>query len=150
MVYGLLLGLPWLAWTMLLLWTFVYVVAVMFRFSIAPTSGESLVAKCGGKGDEIPDGSGQCQAHYLYGEEYFGTISASMFTVFRCMLQDCTTKAGRSLTMELSDGFGLSFDLMYTFGMVFLIFGIFNVVSVASIDKQIFEIDGTFKEGRDG
>ena len=56
--------------------------------------------------------------HLVYGEEYCGSVLRCMFSIFRCMIGDCTSAGGRSLTMILSNGFGLRFDLLYALSMV--------------------------------
>ena len=38
-----------------------------------------------------------------------------MFTIFRCMIGDCTTAGGRSLTLMWSKGYGVQFDIFYSF-----------------------------------
>eukprot|EP00913_Durusdinium_trenchii_P001024 g942.t1 len=52
-----------------------------------------------------------------------------MFSIFRCMISECTTTGGRSLTMVFSDGIGLEFDVFYAISMVAVIFGLFNIIT---------------------
>jgi len=73
----------------------------------------------------------------LIGEEYFGTVYCSMFTIFRCLVADCTTQDGRSLIVPLSDAYGYSFDLPYCFGMVLMIFGLFNIITALFVDAML-------------
>ena len=65
---------------------------VLFPFNFDPFS-----AGCSVTGDECmsdqveelvtrADLPEDCKLHYLLGEEYFGTLTESMFTVFRCMI----------------------------------------------------------------
>jgi len=60
-----------------------------------------------------------------------------MFTVFRCMTGECSTKGGQSLPVHLSAGFGLRFDITYCVGMVILIFGLFNVITAIFVESTL-------------
>ncbi|CAE7247732.1 unnamed protein product [Symbiodinium natans] len=65
----------------------------------------------------------------MYGQEYCSSVLTCMFTIFRCMIGDCTSTGGRSLTAIWSDGYGWPFYLFYSFCMVCTIFGMFNIIT---------------------
>jgi len=144
MLTGLLIGLPWLVWVICLLCVVIFSAALFLRQAVGP-EGETCHTDCTGQcmddnADEIAqllDLPPTCKLHYLFGEEYFGTLSKSMFTVFRCMIGDCTTRSGRALAVELSKGFGVKFDLYYSLCMVAAIFGLFNVVTALFVESTL-------------
>ncbi|CAK0797809.1 unnamed protein product [Prorocentrum cordatum] len=135
---GFMLGLPALLWVVMVIWIVLWVIGAAFRHLIGPEAGgELLTDKCGFDGDSM-DTSAIAHAatiqmfpecgdrHRLYGDEYCSTVIGCSFTVFRCMIGDCNSKGGHSLPAHLSAGYKLRFDLMYVFGMIVLIFGLFN------------------------
>jgi len=144
MLTGLLIGLPWLVWVCCLLVVVIFSAALFLRQAVGPR-GDECHKGCTGEcfddnADEIAmlsDLPSTCKLHYLYGEEYFGTVGKSMFTVFRCMIGDCTTRTGRALAAELSSGFGARFDLAYSLGMVAAIFGLFNVITALFVESTL-------------
>ncbi|CAK9005854.1 unnamed protein product [Durusdinium trenchii] len=69
--------------------------------------------------------------------EYCGTVLGCMFTIFRCILGDCTTKGGRSLTLMWSHGYGVQFDVFYAFSMVCVIFGMFNIITAIFVEATM-------------
>eukprot|EP00415_Alexandrium_ostenfeldii_P003709 UN3709 len=60
-----------------------------------------------------------------------------MFTVFRCVLGDCSSKAGKSLTAAFSSGYGVAFDSVYCGGMVLVVFGLFNIIAAIFVETTI-------------
>ena len=60
-----------------------------------------------------------------------------MFSVFRCIIGDCTTHGGESLVMVFSDGFGMGFDLIYAFAMVVVTFGLFNIITAIFVEATL-------------
>eukprot|EP00913_Durusdinium_trenchii_P022949 g21549.t1 len=82
----------------------------------------------------LPSG---CKLHYMYGHEFCGSVFGCMFSIFRCMISECTTKGGRSLTMIFSDGIGVEFDLFYSCSMVVVIFGLFNIITAIFVEATL-------------
>jgi hypothetical protein len=140
MLVGFVLGSPALFWVSIILWVVVALLAMGLRIAVGPEPGEDvLIAKCG-RGDNIeaiestdPD----CVAHKLYAEEYCGSLSKCMFTVFRCMIGDCTSSGGASLAAHLSEGYGTKFDFVYLTGMIVMIFGLFNVITAIFVEATM-------------
>mmetsp|Transcript_108764 Transcript_108764/g.232422 ORF Transcript_108764/g.232422 Transcript_108764/m.232422 type:complete len:635 (+) Transcript_108764:63-1967(+) len=145
MFTGLSIGMPWLIWVSTVLVLFVYLFGIMFRQLLGPDENQDLRALCGdgdlAYGTIVGDGndpySGECKIHYLYGEEYFGTVPDSMFTIFRCMIGDCSTKGGQALAPHLGFGYGLPFYIVYAAGMVVIIFGLFNVITAIFVESTM-------------
>jgi len=137
---------------MIFLWLIVYVIALGFRAGVQTVS-ESTPERCG-YGDfynwkfrnidnladdeatepPLPPG---CKLHYMYGVEYCGSVFGCMFSIFRCMISECTSKGGRSLTMIFSDGFGIQFDVFYAAAMVVVLFGLFNIITAIFVEATL-------------
>eukprot|EP00931_Biecheleriopsis_adriatica_P060677 TRINITY_DN36452_c0_g1_i1.p1 TRINITY_DN36452_c0_g1~~TRINITY_DN36452_c0_g1_i1.p1 ORF type:complete len:971 (+),score=164.37 TRINITY_DN36452_c0_g1_i1:19-2931(+) len=141
MISGFVIGAPWLFWVLVVLFCVIYVLAVGFRSFILTVVGD---AEDCGKADYVnldpdslaalPEG---CKIHHMYGQEYCGSVLACMFTLFRCMIGDCSTASGRSLSMLLSDGFGVRFDALYSFGMIVVLFGVFNIITAVFVEATL-------------
>ncbi|CAK9053157.1 unnamed protein product [Durusdinium trenchii] len=81
--------------------------------------------------------SKDCKLHYMYGLEFCASVVGCMFSIFRCMISECTTKGGRSLTMIFSDGIGLEFDMFYAVSMVVVLFGLFNIITAIFVEATL-------------
>jgi len=73
----------------------------------------------------------------LFAEEYLYSVKSSMMVVFRCVVGDCTSKAGQSLSAHLSGCYSWKFDLVYFLGMVTIIFGIFNIITAIFVQATM-------------
>jgi len=133
---GFVIGVPWLLWVLVLLISVLFIMGIIFRYMLGPVTGEGMLSTCG-YGDDADVTNPECKVHYLYGEEFFGSVHKSMFTVFRCMIGDCTTKGGQALTVHFSQGFGLRFDTVYFIGMVIVIFGLFNIITSIFVEATL-------------
>jgi len=116
MMDGLIDGSRILFWSMILLITPVYTVAVIMR----ETVGESSL-----KGH--PD--------YDHLIKPFGTFSAAFFTAFRCIMGDCTTHDGLPLIPLITQEFGWMFALGFAGVTVVTTFGLFNVIAAIYVDN---------------
>ncbi|CAK0894692.1 unnamed protein product [Prorocentrum cordatum] len=135
MLVGFVLGSPALFWVSIIIWVVVALVAMSLRIAVGAHPDEQmLVEKCGHPDLFVvtEDADPTCAKHKLYAEEYCGSLSKCMFTVFRCMIGDCTSTGGQSLAAHLSAGFGTKFDFVYLTGMIVMIFGLFNVITAIS------------------
>jgi hypothetical protein len=145
MLSGLLLGLPALLWVSVLLSTILWMIAFGLRSVIGPQPGkELLIDTCGGfDGDSLLNASvvediPECADTYrLYAEEYCPTVLGCSYMVFRCMIGDCSSKGGQSLPGHLAYGYGWRFMLTYCLGMLFLVFGLFNVITAIFVDSTM-------------
>jgi hypothetical protein len=138
MLLGFVLGLPALCWVSIILWFVVALLAMGLRIAVGPKPGDDfLVDKCGSGDDPFNHADPDCERHMLYAEEYCGKLSKCMFTVFRCMIGDCTSAAGQSLAAHLSAGYGARFDFVYLTGMIVMIFGLFNVITAIFVEATM-------------
>lgn len=76
-----------------------------------------------------------CKLHILYGEEYFGTVAEAMFTAFRFMLGDYSTRSGKSIVVAFSQGYGKRFDFVFVCWMIVVIFGYFNIITAIFVES---------------
>ncbi|CAJ1401008.1 unnamed protein product [Effrenium voratum] len=140
-VQGFLVAVPSLFWVLVTLSVVVYVSALAMRATVQRISGGGIETDTCGSGDsydlnaQLPSGCGDI--HDLYGVEYCGSVLGCMFTIFRCMIGDCTTRGGRSLTLVWSQGYGVQFDVFYAFSMVCVIFGMFNIITAIFVEATM-------------
>lgn len=115
MVKGVVAGLRTLFWAIVLLVFVVYIVGVLLR----QTVGE----------DQIRVDSGLYEAHL------FDTVSWSMFNVFRCFTADCTLQDGTPIVVHLYEAYGWKFVFPYALIMLFITFGIFNLIMAIFVEN---------------
>jgi len=60
-----------------------------------------------------------------------------MFTAFRFMLGDYSSRGGKSLVVAFSRGYGKRFDVVFVSWMVVVIFGLFNIITAIFVDSTI-------------
>merc|ERR1712176_953603 len=73
----------------------------------------------------------------MYGEEFCGTLTLSMFTAFRFMLGDFSTRKGSSLVVAFSEGYGWRFQAVFVTWMVIVNYGFHNIISALFVDATI-------------
>lgn len=138
MLVGFVVGIPSLLWV-LFIWVWILALfGMVARVCFGPPIGSDptyWMKHCGKRGDNVetitdPD----CPLHLLYGEEFFGTVMTSMFTCFRWMLADYSTRGGVSLSVTFSQEYGSIFNVGYVAWMIVVIFGIFNIVTAIFVD----------------
>ncbi|CAK0869779.1 unnamed protein product, partial [Prorocentrum cordatum] len=137
-LHGFVLGSRALLWVLMVIWIVLWVTGATFRQVIGPKAGQELLTDwCGFDGDTMHEAENaakiemfpECGSrHRLYADEYCSTVVGCSFTVFRCMIGDCSSKGGQSLPAHFSAGYKIRFDLIYVFGMIVLIFGLFNII----------------------
>lgn len=137
-VSGFIISVRSLIWVILTINVVVYVCALALRSLVQSWTSNDFRVTC----PEDPDmmdmyGTESCKLHLVYGDEYCGTVLRCMFLIFRCMIMDCTSAGGRSLTMIFSNGFGVRFDLLYALSMVCVIFGLFNVITAIFVEATL-------------
>mmetsp|Transcript_138487 Transcript_138487/g.359897 ORF Transcript_138487/g.359897 Transcript_138487/m.359897 type:complete len:644 (+) Transcript_138487:55-1986(+) len=114
MIDGTVGGFKTLLWSQLLIAVPLYVVALLFR----ETLGKHADA-------------GQ-------GAQYFGSLSMSFFTTFRCLVMgDCSTADGRPLMVEVSEVYGTGFAICYCVVSVFMTFGLYNVIIAIYVENTV-------------
>lgn len=116
MVKGVLAGLRTLFWAIVMLVFLVYACGVLLR----QTVGE--------------------QNHVMrdeYSTVLFGTVPWSMFSVFRCFMSDCNLADGTPIAEHLYQLYGFVFVIPYFVCLLFIIFGIFNMVTAVFVENVI-------------
>merc|ERR1712018_846223 len=106
----------------------IFLMGVIGRQLVGPEVNQDYISICG-KADELSEDVEECKLHYLYSEEFFGSVQVSMMTVFRCLMGECNSRAGQSLTVHFSQGFGARFNIIYIVGIITVIFGLFNAIT---------------------
>jgi len=141
-VSGFVLSVRALFWVIVTLNLVIYVLSLGLRTTIQAVSPNAM-DNCP-SGDSVDlgepvvgvDGSA-CKLHHMYGEEYCASVIGCMFSIFRCIVGECTTKGGRSLTMIFSDGFGVQFDIFYAGSMVIVLMGLFNIITAIFVEATL-------------
>ncbi|CAE7809958.1 unnamed protein product [Symbiodinium sp. CCMP2456] len=148
-ISGFLISLRPLFWVTLALFAVVYFLALVMRSTLESLSG--------------PDPSVSTPEPFFSGSEpedvelqdvidrYCGSVMDCQFTVFRCMLGDCTTAKGANLVAIFSKDFGPAFNFVYCLGMVVVFFGLFNVITAIFVEatlKGLKESDAQMKYAR--
>jgi len=62
-----------------------------------------------------------------------GTMERSMFTVFRCLVDGCAAADGTPLMVILWDVYGWGVIVAYVLTILFVTFGLFNLVMVINL-----------------
>jgi len=114
MIRGLMGGFRTLCWATVMLVFAIYVIAVLIT---------SIVKSR----DAVPSATG----------ELLSSVSASMFTSFRCFIGDCTDKNGDSIAIVLENAFGAPFVLGYCLCVMMVTFGIFNIIIAIYIENTL-------------
>lgn len=117
MIKGTLGGIRTLGWSILLVSVPLYVVALILR----ETLGEI-----------------EYSLREDRGAEQFGTVGESFFTVFRCVIAgECTEAQGRPIFLHVTKNFGWGYGALYCCTMVFMTFGLFNVIVAIFVENVI-------------
>jgi hypothetical protein len=74
-------------------------------------------------------------------QEELATVPAAMFTVFRCFTEGCTDYQGRPLSESLREEYGAAFLLGYILVIMFVTFGLFNLIMAVFIENVVGESD---------
>eukprot|EP00927_Polykrikos_kofoidii_P080378 TRINITY_DN7724_c0_g1_i2.p1 TRINITY_DN7724_c0_g1~~TRINITY_DN7724_c0_g1_i2.p1 ORF type:complete len:649 (-),score=109.52 TRINITY_DN7724_c0_g1_i2:111-2057(-) len=114
MVNGTLGGIRTLCWSAVIIACPVYIVAIILRESLG---GEPDLGK---------------------GEQMFRSLSSSFFTVFRCVVcGDCSTENGSPVFVLVSSNYGWGFSVLYMGTMLFMTFGLFNVIISIYVENTV-------------
>lgn len=114
MVKGLLAGLKTLVCAMVLLFFTIYVFAVLGTSMLSP--------------NKVP---------IIEEQHHFKTVFHSMFTVYRCLTSDCTTREGEPMTKLLEEAYGWPFVTGYLAFSLFVTFGIINLILAIYIESTL-------------
>jgi len=116
MIYGMMGGLATLAWSVVLFVIFIYVVALIFRDSLGPST------------TRVPDERI---------ERYFANVPRSMFTIFRCSFGDCSTGGGTPIFEHVTEVHGYFWSLVYSGYVFIVVIGLFNVISAIFVENTM-------------
>lgn len=112
MIDGIIGGSRTLAWSLVLLLTPLYAVAICLR----ETLGE--------------------ETDMQHGRE-FRTLGSSMFTMFRCILGDCNDEKGQPIFVHIVNEDGWHYGLFYVCLIAFTTFGLFNVIIAIYVENTV-------------
>merc|ERR1719198_2557836 len=74
---------------------------------------------------------------FRFHHDLFGNTLKSTFTVFRCLMGECSAPDGTPLTVALSEELGFIFDVAYIFMYVIVTFGISSLVVAIIVDSTM-------------
>jgi len=94
---------------------------------------EGIFQRDGGK-DECTRAEKHLQR---YKEELFSSVLKSMFTVFRCFTDGCSSSDGTPLITYFWDTYGLPFIGTYILITVFVLFGLFNLIMAVFVENTL-------------
>jgi len=119
MIRGLFGGMMTLCWAILLLFFFVFILGVFMTELVGMEldSTDQIFQE-----DVVP---------------LFGSLDMSMTTLFRCFTGDCSSATGRPLIPTMERIFGLTFSLMWTFVIMIIMFGLFNLIMAIYIENTL-------------
>eukprot|EP00812_Abedinium_dasypus_P008724 NODE_2464_length_930_cov_194.497143.p1 GENE.NODE_2464_length_930_cov_194.497143~~NODE_2464_length_930_cov_194.497143.p1 ORF type:complete len:253 (-),score=88.57 NODE_2464_length_930_cov_194.497143:154-912(-) len=67
----------------------------------------------------------------------FGTLPASMLTIFRCLIGDCATSQGKPLVGMLVDAYAWPFAFGYVILTMLVTFGLFNLIMAIYLENTL-------------
>lgn len=70
-------------------------------------------------------------------EDFYMSVPRFMFMSCRCFFGDCSTQNGKPLVTLLSDAYGWPFMVIYVLSMIFVIFGLFNLIVAVYVEKTM-------------
>eukprot|EP00927_Polykrikos_kofoidii_P067925 TRINITY_DN6334_c0_g1_i1.p1 TRINITY_DN6334_c0_g1~~TRINITY_DN6334_c0_g1_i1.p1 ORF type:complete len:781 (+),score=106.51 TRINITY_DN6334_c0_g1_i1:83-2425(+) len=133
MIQGMAAGLRTLGWAMSLLCIYTFAIGVVLRQTVGKIKSTSSGDDC--RDEETCTGSDISFAHVKeHNGSLFGSIPTSMFTVFRCLMDDCSSVDGTPLSVHLHRMYGVSFLLPYWIISIFVSFGFFNLIMAVFVD----------------
>mmetsp|Transcript_62292 Transcript_62292/g.157429 ORF Transcript_62292/g.157429 Transcript_62292/m.157429 type:complete len:394 (-) Transcript_62292:112-1293(-) len=112
MVQGILGGMTTLAWSMVLFFLVIYVMALLFREFFGRKQRENVF-------------------------EFFNSVPRSMFTTFRCSFGDCSTAGGVPIFEYVNEYYGGAASIFYCLFVFGVTIGIFNVISAIFVESTM-------------
>jgi len=123
MIKGVFAGLRTLMWAIVLLVIETYVIGVLLRNTIG--SEETL------PGEALPE------ERFVMARLLFSTVPRSMFTIFRCLTDGCSSTDGTPLMVTLHDAYGHFFIGAYVVVFVCTTFGLFNLILAIFVESTM-------------
>jgi hypothetical protein len=115
MLDGLIGGARTLFWSFILLVIPIFASALMLRETVGENKDESLATLI----------------------KPFSNLPSSFFTIFRCIMGDCSAESGQPLPVLISDTFGWGFSFSYICLIVITSFGLFNVIIAIYVENIV-------------
>jgi len=112
MIQGMLGAMPTLAWSMVLFFLVIYIVALLFREFFGNTPKEHI-------------------------SEYFHDVPRSMLTTFRCAFGDCSSGGGVPIFEHIHLHYGAAASIFYCFFVFSITIGLFNVISAIFVESTM-------------
>merc|ERR1712157_567855 len=78
---------------------------------------------------------GEDLVYDVYGNRLFNDILWSMFMIFRIFMGDTALKDGTPIDIVLFERYGLQFGVPYACTMLFIFFGIFNLITAIFVEN---------------
>jgi len=135
MVNGVVVGLRTLLWAFVLLFVLAYILGVTLR----ATTREMVQVSRSSHGElgTHADCAGTTQYFHDNHELLFGSIMRSMFTVFRCFTDGCSSLDGTPLLVHFWAAGGWIVILGYTLTLLFVTFGVFNIIAAVFVENAL-------------
>jgi len=132
LINGVFLGVRTLFWAVVLLGFFIYCLGVTLKQTIGMPKA---MASWGCNSGKLCT---RGQDHLTkYRDELFGTVGRAMFTVFRCFTDGCVSLDGTPLPVYLWDTFGPFAVAAYVLCILFVIFGLFNLIMAIFVESTM-------------
>mmetsp|Transcript_125907 Transcript_125907/g.235431 ORF Transcript_125907/g.235431 Transcript_125907/m.235431 type:complete len:639 (+) Transcript_125907:1-1917(+) len=129
MVAAMCAGMKTLFWGMIFLLLLVYFGAVI----LTQTMGRNPI--------DVDSASPELRPMFVafedYREEYFSTVLRSMFTIFRCVTQDCTGFDGKPLILQLQEIYGPLIFIIYGSVSQIVSWGLFELVGAVFVANTV-------------
>eukprot|EP00403_Amphidinium_massartii_P006383 CAMPEP_0178383472 /NCGR_PEP_ID=MMETSP0689_2-20121128/7019_1 /TAXON_ID=160604 /ORGANISM="Amphidinium massartii, Strain CS-259" /LENGTH=892 /DNA_ID=CAMNT_0020003693 /DNA_START=47 /DNA_END=2722 /DNA_ORIENTATION=- len=113
MLLGVIAGMRTLLWAIILLFTTVFILGVFATLTL------------GGKPPPEME------------TDFYASVPISMFTVFRCLMNDCIDERGRPVVYMYAQEFGVAFVLGYVASTTVIVFGVFNLIFAIYIESTL-------------
>jgi len=117
MIQAMLGGMSTLGWSMVLLILYFYMIALVCREGLGPSS-ENI-------------------SRPTTVERYFMNVPRSLFTVFRCSLGDCSSSEGLPIFEHVVDAHGGLWSLVLSAFLFVAVIGLFNVISALFVQSTL-------------
>lgn len=138
MVNGILVGFRTLIWAIVFLAFLLIFLGVVMTRLVGKADVEFWGTLCHGLAGAD---HARCltSADYLqdHASQMFGNVLRSMFTVFRCFTDGCASLDGTPLVPYFYDTHGILFVLSYMLVILFVTFGLFNLVMAVFVENTI-------------
>lgn len=135
LINGCFAGFRTLFWAIIALFFLLYFLGVLLTQMIGKEDKKELEDLC----DEAkPPQCAESVAHILqYRQELFGSVLRSSFTTFRCFTDGCSSIDGTPLMPYFYNAYGLQVIALYMVCIMFVIFGLFNLIMAVFVENTI-------------